>query len=291
MGKYLDLTGLQALWNKMKSWVSANFSSKEHTHSALNSAFYFNNSNISVDSTNLIEGQNPNSLNFYRNGVLIPNPGVKTDGGMLRVNGTDESNTVVELSAFDDRGEGETIQFNYYGLESHAPVYSVAVPKRSGTVALTSDLTDCITSVNVSGSGDVVTGISKSGNSLNIMKGKIGGSTSAEYVYRSMVSNGGEEPILQVEHGEDREYYVEILRNAKGHDYCGGEIRLKAFNNSTDSTHSLQICPLGIRSDGKQIFRFDSTGIYLYIDNITLMSADGEALNFDVGVAKDLGLV
>ena len=47
----------------------------------------------------------------------------------------------MEIGMWDDAGAGETIQFNYYPTTSTInPTYSVTVPKKSGTIALTSDL-------------------------------------------------------------------------------------------------------------------------------------------------------
>ena len=62
------------------------------------------------------------------------------DGGILRCRGNSESNVVLELATWDDSGAGETIQFNYYPTNSKAtPTYSVTVPKKTGTILLTTD--------------------------------------------------------------------------------------------------------------------------------------------------------
>ena len=50
-----------------------------------------------------------NYMLFYRNGIIIPNPGTINDGGFLRVRGTGESDTILELGTWDDSGSGETI--------------------------------------------------------------------------------------------------------------------------------------------------------------------------------------
>ena len=114
----------------------------EHTHTQLNTAFNFLNKDISEDVGNLQSTATKHSINFYRNGFTIPYQVDNTcDGGMFRVRGTSESNTVCEIATWDDSGTGETIQFNYYPTTSRAtPTYSVAVPKKSGTIALTSDI-------------------------------------------------------------------------------------------------------------------------------------------------------
>lgn len=79
-----------------------------------------------------------NTTTFYRNGFIIPNPATINDGGFLRVRGTSETDTVLELGTWDDSGSGETIQFNYYPTNSQiTPTYSVSVPKASGTICLT----------------------------------------------------------------------------------------------------------------------------------------------------------
>lgn len=80
-----------------------------------------------------------NQAGIFSDGIGISSPAIRTDSGWLRVLGTGESDTVVELGAGDDSGAGETIQFNYYNT-SGAIVHSVAVPKDSGTVALTKNI-------------------------------------------------------------------------------------------------------------------------------------------------------
>ena len=86
-----------------------------------------------------------NTTTFYRNGFIIPSPATINDGGFLRVRGTAETDTVLELGTWDDSGSGETIQFNYYPTTSQiTPTYSVSVPKASGTL--------CLTGASVSGS-------------------------------------------------------------------------------------------------------------------------------------------
>lgn len=63
------------------------------------------------------------------------------DGGFIRSRGTSESSAIMEIGMWDDSGAGETIQFNYYPTTSTInPTYTVTVPKKSGTIALTSDL-------------------------------------------------------------------------------------------------------------------------------------------------------
>lgn len=107
---------------------------------------------------NLASYASVHSIKFYRNGFLIPYQMDNTnDGGMLRVRGTSESNCIFELGTWDDSGAGETIQFNYYPTTSTVnPTYSVSVPKKSGTIALTSDLNGYIPKHNIaSTNGDI----------------------------------------------------------------------------------------------------------------------------------------
>lgn len=111
---------------------------------SLNTAFVFNNSDMAENAGNLAATTNAHKITFYRNGLSIPyQMDNSDDGGILRCRGTSESNTIFELATWDDSGDGETIQFNYYPVTSQAtPTYSVSVPKKSGTIALTSDIDD-----------------------------------------------------------------------------------------------------------------------------------------------------
>jgi len=102
----------------------------------------FNDADIPEGSGNLADDANVHKITTFRNGLMIPyqmdNP---NDGGLLRVRGTSENNCVLELGTWDDSGSGETIQFNYYPTTSKdTPTHSVSVPKKSGTIALTSDV-------------------------------------------------------------------------------------------------------------------------------------------------------
>lgn len=102
----------------------------------------FNNTDIPEGSGNLSETANVHKVTTYRNGFTIPYQMDNTnDGGILRVRGTTENNCVFEIGTWDDSGDGETIQFNYYPTTSkETPTHSVSVPKKSGTIALTNDI-------------------------------------------------------------------------------------------------------------------------------------------------------
>ena len=113
-----------------------------HTHTSLNTAFVFNNSDMPQGSDNLSKTAAIHKINFYRNGLSIPYQAEDpNDGGILRCRGSSESSAILELGTWDDSGAGETIQFNYYPTTSQiTPTYSVSVPKKTGTIALTSDI-------------------------------------------------------------------------------------------------------------------------------------------------------
>lgn len=105
-----------------------------------------NNSDIPEGAANLKNAATAHRVTAYRNGLVIPDQmDGMADGGILRVRGTSESNTIFEMGTWDDSGSGETIQFNYYPTSSQVtPTYSVSVPKKSGTIALTSDVQNCL---------------------------------------------------------------------------------------------------------------------------------------------------
>ena len=100
------------------------------------------NTDIPEGVGNLSTTATAHKVTTYRNGLTIPYQMDNTnDGGILRVRGTSEDNTIFELGTWDDAGGGETIQFNYYSTDSQAtPTHSVTVPKKSGTIALLSDI-------------------------------------------------------------------------------------------------------------------------------------------------------
>lgn len=102
----------------------------------------FNDADVPEGSGNLNTTATAHKITTYRNGLTIPYQMDNTnDGGLLRVRGNSEDNCILELGTWDDSGDGETIQFNYYPTTSKdTPTHSVSVPKKSGTIALTSDV-------------------------------------------------------------------------------------------------------------------------------------------------------
>lgn len=79
------------------------------------------------------------TMRLYRDGLAISNPATPNDVGFIRCLGTGESDTVLEIATGDDGGSGESIVFRGYTTQNTIG-YSVAVPKKSGTIALTSDI-------------------------------------------------------------------------------------------------------------------------------------------------------
>lgn len=124
------------LWH---DWKEVAFT--DHTHTSINTAFVFNNNDMPQGSANLSATTNAHQISFYRNGLSVPyQMDNSNDGGILRCRGNSESNVIFELATWDDSGAGETIQFNYYPTNSQAtPTYSVTVPKKTGTILLTTD--------------------------------------------------------------------------------------------------------------------------------------------------------
>ena len=114
-------------------------------------------SDIPEVAVNLSNYASVHAIKFYRNGFLIPYQMDNTnDGGFFRVRGTTESSCICEIGTWDDSGVGETIQFNYYPTTSTInPTYSISVPKKSGTIALTNDF-KTINGNSIVGSGDIV---------------------------------------------------------------------------------------------------------------------------------------
>lgn len=118
------------------------FTPESHSHNILETYFKFVKSDVTEDAVNLSTSATAHTMTFYRNGISIPyQMDNVNDGGLLRVRGTTENNVIYEMATWDDKGAGETIQFNYYPTTSAAtPTHSVSVPKKSGTIALISDI-------------------------------------------------------------------------------------------------------------------------------------------------------
>lgn len=135
------LTSHQSLANyATKTWVSQTY--LPLSGGELSGNLIIGGSDIPEVAGNFLSYASAHAIKFYRNGFLIPYQMDNTnDGGFFRVRGTSESNVVCEIGTWDDSGDGETIQFNYYPTASTInPTYSVSVPKATGTLALTSQL-------------------------------------------------------------------------------------------------------------------------------------------------------
>ena len=140
-----DWNGVRNRPTTLSGYGITDAATSTHTHTQLNTYFNFKASDIDESATNLQYVATPNSINFYRNGIVIPQKGGIFDGGMFRVKGSNESDTVCEVATWDDSGAGETIQFNYYPTNSRiTPTYSVSVPKKTGTIAISNTTTDGI---------------------------------------------------------------------------------------------------------------------------------------------------
>ena len=224
MSTFLDSAGLQTLWNKIKTWVGANFQPKgsyaaeSHTHGYV--------STVKVGSTS----------------------------------------------------------YNVSGNTVSLPAYP-SVPSLSGFV----------NTVNVTGSGNVITDISKSGSTITVTKGNASGGSSGgtvTYVHKSTQITPNEDPILQMEYRDEADSFIELLRNSPGGTYCGGELRLKAFDTDSEATHSLQICPLGIRCDGRQVAQFTSGRTSFFVDGLAVRDSNlGRLYWLNIDRAKELGLL
>ena len=107
------------------------------------SSFYFiTDADMPETAANISTLNAAHRMTLYRNAILMPYmANDANDGGFIRSRGTSESSAIMEIGMWDDSGAGETIQFNYYPTTSTInPTYTVTVPKKSGTIALTSDL-------------------------------------------------------------------------------------------------------------------------------------------------------
>lgn len=103
---------------------------------SLNSYYLFKTTDIAEGAANLGTLATAHTITFFRNGIMIPyKMDNANDGGMIRTKGASEDSCVFEMATWDDSGDGETIQFNYYSTTSQlTPTYSNTVPKVSGTL-------------------------------------------------------------------------------------------------------------------------------------------------------------
>ena len=84
---------------------------------------------------------------LYKDGLVISNPTTANDCAWMRVTGTGESDTVLELATGDDGGTGESIVFRGYNT-NNAVAYQVNVPKTSGYMMVAGPSIHFLTNAN-----------------------------------------------------------------------------------------------------------------------------------------------
>lgn len=86
-----------------------------------------------------VTGMTDGTTQLFKDGIAISNPETRNDLGWIRVTGTGETDTVMEIATGDDSGAGETIVFRGYNTSNEVG-YQVNVPKDTGTIALTKNV-------------------------------------------------------------------------------------------------------------------------------------------------------
>lgn len=86
-----------------------------------------------------VTGMTDGTTQLFKDGIAISNPETRNDVGWIRVTGTDETDTIMEIATGDDGGAGEMIVFRGYNT-SNEVAYQVDVPKDTGTLALTKNV-------------------------------------------------------------------------------------------------------------------------------------------------------
>lgn len=131
-----------------------------------------------------ISDMSSGTTELYRDGIAISNPATANDVGWIRVKGTDESDTILEIATGDDGGAGELIVFRGYNT-SNQIAYENYIPKKTGTIALTSDIPTSLpanggnaTKASQDGNGNVITSTYATKTELS---DKLGAVKSGEY--------------------------------------------------------------------------------------------------------------
>jgi hypothetical protein len=155
-------------------------------------------------------------MTLYRNAILMPyQMDNANDGGFIRSRGTSENSAIFEIGMWDDAGAGETIQFNYYPTTSTVnPTYSISVPKKTGTIALTSDLASYLPL-----SGGTITGNLTVRGTLTASDGNLD-------IYSA--SGGASAVIFEVQNSLD------VMFNGGLEYFFDARITAPAFNNTSD---------------------------------------------------------
>lgn len=139
-GYSLPTTAKQANWDTAYGW--GNHANAGYLTQQGNSFYFITDADMPETAANISTLNAAHRMTLYRNAILMPyQTDNANDGGFIRSRGASESSAIMEIGMWDDAGAGETIQFNYYPTTSTInPTYSISVPKKTGTIALTSDL-------------------------------------------------------------------------------------------------------------------------------------------------------
>lgn len=168
MAQYLDKTGVQTLWNKMKSYVSKQTSNYVPLSGAKMSGL-LRNSGGQASPTNglmLVNGVRPDAGQsmLCGNALVFSNPATNNDQVFFRVTGTGEADTMLEIGTGDDGATDFNVHFVGYNT-SNAKAVDIVLPKSSGTVALTSNLPSVATGSTL---GIIKTGYTTSGRNYKL---------------------------------------------------------------------------------------------------------------------------
>ena len=152
----------------------------------------------------------------------------------MRVVGTGESDTVLELATGDDGGAGESIHFRGYNT-SNGISYDVTVPKKTGTIALTSDIPTSLPASDVYAWAKAPTkptytksevGLGNVDNTADANK-NVNYATTSHLLRTYSAGNSS--------HGED--YYLKCRHNVDGND----KFKLQIVRSDGSVTHATSV--------------------------------------------------
>lgn len=168
MAQYLDKTGVQTLWNKMKSYVSKQTDNYVPLSGAKMSGLLRNSGGQASPSAGLMyaNGVRPDAGQsmLCGNALVFSNPATNNDQVFFRVTGTGEDDTMLEIGTGDDGATDFNVHFVGYNT-SNAKAVDIVLPKSSGTVALTSNLPSVATASTL---GTIKTGYTTSGQNYKL---------------------------------------------------------------------------------------------------------------------------
>ena len=107
---------------------------------AVTGTYYLSTAKMTLSGGKITEIATAPRTGLFADGIAISNPATRNDEGWIRMLGTGESDSVLEIATGDDSGTGEQIKVRQYNTSS-VVVHELTLLDTSGNTAISGSLT------------------------------------------------------------------------------------------------------------------------------------------------------